>query len=173
LKSGPARRVGPGRVEEKTREGKTRWVDPATRLTGSTGPGWRKNEGRKNLVGWPGQNPVANPLTFIFFVFLLKRCRFDLKKNWPNDPVKTQNLNLGPDRILKLWSELPWKSNNALFFLFLFYIKNYFGICPQRNTSYWYSRQPIKYYLLVSPRVHRNQCWWDLFSSTTTSFQLI
>jgi hypothetical protein len=39
----------PGRVEEKTGEGKTRRdpVDPAR----------------------PGQDPVANPLTFIFFIF--------------------------------------------------------------------------------------------------------
>jgi hypothetical protein len=29
-------------------------------------------------VGWPGQKPGCDPLTFIFF--LLKRRRFDLKK---------------------------------------------------------------------------------------------
>jgi hypothetical protein len=39
-------RLEPGRVEEKTWEGKT-WCDPATRLT--------------------LQNPVANLLIFIFF----------------------------------------------------------------------------------------------------------
>jgi hypothetical protein len=46
----------PGRVEEKMGEGKTR-CDLAR----------------------PGQDPVANLLTFFFF-FLLKRRRFDLKK---------------------------------------------------------------------------------------------
>jgi len=59
-------RLEPSRVEEKTREGKTRC----------------------HRVGWPedavdptrpDQDPVVNPLTF-FFVFLLKRRRFDLKK---------------------------------------------------------------------------------------------
>jgi len=55
LKPGPARWVNPGlepdRVEEKTEEGKTRCNpdDPATQLT--------------------RQDPVANPLTFIFFIF--------------------------------------------------------------------------------------------------------
>jgi hypothetical protein len=31
----------------------------------------------------PGQKPGCNPLTFVFFCFLLKRCRFDFffKKN--------------------------------------------------------------------------------------------
>jgi hypothetical protein len=68
LKPGPARDpadpgLEPSRVEEKTRKGKTRCdpVDPATRLT--------------------RQDPVANPLNFVFFIFLLKRHHFDLKKN--------------------------------------------------------------------------------------------
>jgi hypothetical protein len=87
LKPDPARDpanpgLEPSRVEEKTREGKTRCdpVDPATWLT--------------------RQDPVANPLTFVFLFFLLKRSRFDLKKT---DPVKTRNPSLGPDRIFKLW----------------------------------------------------------------------
>jgi hypothetical protein len=69
----------------------------------------------------PDQDPVANPLTFFFF--LLKQCRFDLKKkncpanlvtrSRPGDPVKTWNLGLGPgrplDRVLKVSSQgLPY-----------------------------------------------------------------
>jgi hypothetical protein len=69
LKPGPARRVDPGpepgRVDEKTGEGKTR-CDPAGR------PGDPADLAR------PGQDPVTNPLAFVFFVFfLLKRRRFD------------------------------------------------------------------------------------------------
>ena len=56
-----------------------------------TGPDWRKNRGKKNPV-WPGQKPDCNPLTF---VFLLKRRRFNFKKIWPGDPVKTRNPGLG------------------------------------------------------------------------------
>jgi len=64
LKPGPARDPGPepGRVDEKRGKKKpdvtrlTRRGDPATRLT--------------------RQDPVINPLTFVFF-FLLKRRRFD------------------------------------------------------------------------------------------------
>ena len=93
------------------------WFWNPARLGGrsrtGTGPGWRKNRERKNRrdsVGGPRQDPVANSLTFIFFVFLLKWRRFDFKKkNWPNrsgDPVKTRNpgLRLGrsPGRVLKL-----------------------------------------------------------------------
>jgi len=66
LKPGPADPgLEPGRVEEKTGEGKTR-CDLATR-----------------------QDPVANPLTFIFFVFFTKTTLFwfFLKKI---DPVKTR-----------------------------------------------------------------------------------
>jgi len=66
LKPGPARNLAdpgpePGRVDEKTGEGKTR-LDPAGR------PGDPADPVR------PGQNPVTNPLTFVFF--LLKRHRF-------------------------------------------------------------------------------------------------
>jgi len=48
---------------------------------------------------WPDQNLVAYPLTFVCFVFLLKRRRFDyfLKNNWsdrPGDLVKTLELGL-------------------------------------------------------------------------------
>jgi len=73
LKSGLARRVDPG---------------PGT----ETGPSWRKNEGRKNPMwpSWPGgltrQDPVKTRLQIswllFFLFFLLKRRRFDLKKNW-------------------------------------------------------------------------------------------
>ena len=72
-------RLKPGRVEEKTGEEKT-WCDPAR----------------------PRQDPVANPLTF---VFLLKRRRFDCfkKKTDPADPVKTRNPGFGLGRVLKLW----------------------------------------------------------------------
>jgi hypothetical protein len=88
LKPGPADPgLEPGRVEEKTGEGKTR-CDLATR-----------------------QDPVANPLTFIFFVFLLKRRCFDFFKkkliqSRPDNPVKTRNPGLGPGwpqgQVLKL-----------------------------------------------------------------------
>jgi len=79
LKPGPADPgLEPGRVEEKTGEGKTR-CDLAIR-----------------------QDPVANPLTFIFFCFFLlkQRCFDFLKKKLiqsrPNNPVKTRNPDLGP-----------------------------------------------------------------------------
>ena len=103
LKPGPAWRAdpGPGRPEA------------------GTGPGWRKNRGRKNSVwpSWPGdpvdparpgQDPVANLLNFVFFFFLLKWRRFDLKKQEltrpkPGDPVKTWNPEPGPN--LKTMSE--------------------------------------------------------------------
>ena len=79
-------------------------VDPGPEA--ETGPGWRKNGRRKNPMwpDWPGgltwQDPVANPLTFVFFCFffLLKQRHFDLKKKkltrptwWPD-----QNLEPGP-----------------------------------------------------------------------------
>jgi hypothetical protein len=53
------------------------------------------------------QDPAANLLTFIFFVFFTKTTSFwfKKKKNWPNrsgDPVKTQNPGLELDRVLKL-----------------------------------------------------------------------
>ena len=71
---------------------------PMSRPGAGIGPGWKKNKGRKTR-----RDPVANPLTFFF---LLKRCRFDLKKkNWPGRPgdlVKTRNLGIGPGRVLKL-----------------------------------------------------------------------
>ena len=68
LKPGPAgrpgtwptrgwNRAGLKKKREKEKPGVTRWVDPAR----------------------PDQDPVVNPLTF-FFVFLLKRRRFDFKK---------------------------------------------------------------------------------------------
>jgi hypothetical protein len=56
----------PSRVEEKTREGKTRC----------------------HPVGWPGKTrsrPGCKPVDFCFFVFFLKRRRFDLKKR--TDPA--------------------------------------------------------------------------------------
>jgi hypothetical protein len=61
----------PGRVEEKIGEGKTR-RDSMTRLT--------------------QQDPVENPLIF----FLLKRCRFDLKKKRidPADLVTRSKLGI-------------------------------------------------------------------------------
>jgi hypothetical protein len=57
-----------------------------------------------------GQYPVANPLTFVFFVvFFTKRTSFGLKKELtrptrsrPGDQVKTRNSGLGPGRVLKL-----------------------------------------------------------------------
>ena len=83
LKPGSAWRVdpGPGR--------------PGTR----TGPGWKKNKGRKNSVwpGWPGeltrQDPVVNPLTFVFFI---KTTLFWFKKKliqptrWPGQNPKPE-----------------------------------------------------------------------------------
>jgi hypothetical protein len=71
--------------------------------------GLKKKRGKEK----PGVDPadlIANPLTFIFFVFfLLKRCRFDFflkKKNQPGNLVKTRNPGLGPgqppDPVLKL-----------------------------------------------------------------------
>jgi hypothetical protein len=64
------------RGKEKLGVTRLTWqVDPATRLT--------------------RQDPVANPLTFVFLFFLLKQRRFDLKKTDPADPVKT--------RVFKLW----------------------------------------------------------------------
>ena len=75
LKPGSAWRVdpGPGRPGTRTR------------------PGWKKNKGRKNSVwpGWPGeltrQDPVVNPLTFVFFI---KTTLFWFKKKTnPADPV--------------------------------------------------------------------------------------
>ena len=83
MKPGQARQVNPrlepGRVEEKIGEGKTQ-CDPAR----------------------PGQDSVANSLTF---VFLLKRRRFDCfkKRTNPADLVKTRNPGFGLDRVLKLW----------------------------------------------------------------------
>jgi hypothetical protein len=58
---------------KKIKEEKTRWVDPAT-----------------------GQKSNYNPLTF---VFLVKQRRFDFKKIDLGNPVKTQNPDLGPDRV--------------------------------------------------------------------------
>jgi len=92
LKPGPAWRAdpGPGRPEA------------------GTGPGWRKNRGRKNSVwpSWPGdpvdparpgQDPVANLLTFVFCFFTkmtsfwFKKTRTDsTKTRWPG-----QNLEPG------------------------------------------------------------------------------
>jgi len=64
LKPGPARRVDPGpepgRVDEKTGEGKTR-RDPAGRLGDPADP------------ARPGQEPVTNLLTFVFFVFFFTK----------------------------------------------------------------------------------------------------
>ena len=60
----------PGRVEEKTRKGKTRRVDQAR----------------------SGQKPGCNSLTFVFF-FLSKPRHFDLKKkNNSGDPVTLSKL---------------------------------------------------------------------------------
>jgi len=38
----------------------------------------------------PDQDPVANPLTFIFFVFLLKRRRFDFFRKKLNRPTRSK-----------------------------------------------------------------------------------
>jgi hypothetical protein len=76
--------AGPGRVEEKTGEGKTR-RDLATQLS------------------W--QDPVKNPVaTRLLLFFLRKRHHFNFFKNWfkrPGDPIKTRNPGLEPGRIKK------------------------------------------------------------------------
>jgi len=108
LKLGPARRVDPG----------------PGRPGAGTGPGWWKNGGRKNPM-WPGdpadparpgQDPVTNPLTFVFFCFFFTKTMsfwFFFKKRIdpadpvkPGDPAKTRNPGLGPGRVLKLWYKL-------------------------------------------------------------------
>jgi len=100
LKPGPARRVdtrgrnraGLTKKQGKEKPGVTRRVDPVTR-----------------------QDPVTNPLTFVFFCFfLLKRRRFNFfflridpaDPVKPGDPAKIRNPSLGPGRppgrVLKL-----------------------------------------------------------------------
>jgi len=53
-------------------------------------PGQVEEKKEKKKLGMSWQDPVANPLTF---VFLLKRRYFDLKKK-RTDPVKNQNPDL-------------------------------------------------------------------------------
>jgi hypothetical protein len=76
-------------------------VDPGPGRSGAgTGPGWKKNRVRKNLV-WPSKTRSKTwlqPVDFCFF--LLKRRRFDFfkKRIDPTDPVtrlkpETQALN--------------------------------------------------------------------------------
>jgi hypothetical protein len=85
---------------------KTRF-SPTGRPGARTGPGWRKNMGRKNPV-WPGDlaNPVKNSVATRWVLFFTKTMSFWFflkKKSWPgrpDDPVKTQNLSLGPDQPL-------------------------------------------------------------------------
>jgi len=85
---------------------KTRF-SPTGRSGAGTGPGWRKNIRRKNPV-WPGDlaNPVKNSVATRWVLFFTKTMSFwffFLKKSWPgrsDDPVKTQNLSLGPDQPL-------------------------------------------------------------------------
>jgi hypothetical protein len=53
--------------------------------------GLKKKQGKKKpgVTQWvTRQDPVANLLTFIFFVFLLKRRRFDLKKKELTQPIR-------------------------------------------------------------------------------------
>jgi hypothetical protein len=72
---------------------------PAGHPGARTGPGWRKNEGRKNPVwpDWPGrltQWPGCKPVDFYyFFIFFTKTMSFwfFLKTNWPG-----QNPEPGP-----------------------------------------------------------------------------
>ena len=81
--------------------GPTRRVDPGLgRPEAGTGPGWRKNGGRKNPVWpggstrWPGKTQWQTRwllFFFVFFFFLLKRRRFDFfLKNWPGRPGQTR-----------------------------------------------------------------------------------
>jgi hypothetical protein len=66
--------------------GLARRVDSGSGRPGTvTGPGWQKKGKKKPGMIWrvdpvtrlTGQDPVTNPLTFVFFVFLLKRRRFE------------------------------------------------------------------------------------------------
>jgi hypothetical protein len=101
-------RTNPSSESIVLKPGLAQWVDLGPSRPGAgTGPGWRKKMGRKNLMwaGWPGQDPVANPLTFDFFFTKMMSFWFFLKKNWPGrpgDPVKTQNPGLEPGRVLNL-----------------------------------------------------------------------
>jgi hypothetical protein len=98
---------------------------PGTGRPGAgTGPGWRKNRGRKNQCDpVTRQDPVKNPVTTRWLFFLLKRRYFDFKKNWPERPG--QNPEPGP------WTGLGLKTmgagpshstRNSMFFKIIFII---------------------------------------------------
>jgi hypothetical protein len=63
------------------KSGPVRWIDLRPGRSGvGIGPGWRKNREKNPDVTWlTRQDPVTNQLTF-FYVFLLKRCRFNFFK---------------------------------------------------------------------------------------------
>jgi len=92
-------RTNPSSESIVLKPGLAQWVDLGPSRPGAgTGPGWRKKMERKNLMwaGWPGQDPVANPLTFDFFFTKTTSFWFFLKKmtrpiRWPG-----QNPEPGP-----------------------------------------------------------------------------
>jgi hypothetical protein len=106
---------------------------PGTRPTrGRNRAGLMKKQG-KEKPGWPGgstrltrQDPVTNPLTFVFFLFfLLKRRRFDFFfKNWPGRPGQTrwpgQNPEPGPWTGPGLKTLIRWV---AIFLFFAIYVQ--------------------------------------------------
>jgi hypothetical protein len=119
-------RTNPSSESIVLKPGRAQRVDPGPgRPEAGTGPGWRKNRGRKNPVwlSWPGDpvdpaRPGCKPVDFFIFYFLLKWRRFDFKKQEltrpkPGNPIKTRN----PGRILKLW--VKWTGEGYVFFFWV------------------------------------------------------